>query len=47
MWQGPAVRTLLFDSIPFNFLVGPHGKIIDKAIKPDSLQKVISRLRLN
>lgn len=44
MWQGPAVNTLLFDSIPFNFLVNPQGKIIAKAIKPDSLAKVISSL---
>jgi thiol-disulfide isomerase/thioredoxin len=41
MYQGPAVNTLLFDSIPFNFLVNPQGKIIAKAIKPDSLRKVI------
>lgn len=47
MWQGPAVRTLVFDSIPFNFLVAPRGKIINKAIKPDSLLKIISRLKLN
>lgn len=46
MWRGPAVRTLVFDSIPFNFLVAPNGKVIKKAIKPDSLQKVISDLKL-
>ncbi|MFI5155233.1 MAG: TlpA family protein disulfide reductase [Chitinophagales bacterium] len=37
MWRGTAVRTLKFDSIPFNFLVSPEGRILDKAIKPDSL----------
>jgi hypothetical protein len=47
MWTGPAVNTLLFDSIPFNFLVAPNGKIIKKAIKPDSLLKVISSLKAN
>jgi len=47
MWQGPAARTMVFDSIPFNFLVAPNGKIIKKAIKPDSLLKVISSLKLN
>jgi len=44
MWDGPAVHTLVFDSIPFNFLVAPNGKIIKKAIKPDSLSKVLSEL---
>jgi thiol-disulfide isomerase/thioredoxin len=47
MWEGPAARTLKFDSIPFNFLVSPQGKIIAKAIKPDSLEKVIARLSAN
>lgn len=47
MWQGTAARTLKFDSIPFNFLVSPKGKIIAKAIKPDSLESIISRLSLN
>lgn len=37
MWQGSAVKTLKFDSIPFNFLVSPTGKIIAKAIQADSL----------
>lgn len=46
MWTGPAVNTLLFDSIPFNFLVGPNGRILKKAIKPDSLSNVISALKL-
>jgi len=37
MWQGVAVRTLKFDSIPFNFLVDPQGHILKKGIPPDSL----------
>jgi hypothetical protein len=44
MWQGTAVKTLKFDSIPFNFLVNPEGRIIAKAIKPDSLLPVLHRL---
>ncbi|WP_461449775.1 TlpA family protein disulfide reductase [Mucilaginibacter sp.] len=47
MWEGPAVNTLLFDSIPFNFLVDPTGIIIKKAIKPDSLNAVLSNLNAN
>lgn len=42
MWQGRAVGTLKFDSIPFNFLVSPQGRIIAKAIKPDSLLTLIN-----
>jgi len=45
MWEGPAARTLLFDSIPFNFLVEPGGKVVAKAIKPDSLAETIDRLK--
>lgn len=44
MWQGPAVKTLKFDSIPFNFLLDPHKRIIAKAIPADSLVAVVSRL---
>jgi thiol-disulfide isomerase/thioredoxin len=44
MWRGPAVNALLFDSIPYNFLVNPQGKIIAKAIKPDSLAIVLKKL---
>jgi thiol-disulfide isomerase/thioredoxin len=47
MWQGPAVRTLVFDSIPFNFLVAPGGRIIKKAIKPDSLMQTVLKLKLD
>ncbi len=47
MWQGTAARTLVFDSIPFNFLVAPNGTVIKKAIKPDSLLKIISSIKIN
>ena len=43
MWQGVAANTLKFDSIPFNFLVDANGKILDKAIKPDSLLFVLKK----
>jgi thiol-disulfide isomerase/thioredoxin len=43
MWQGVAVRTLKFDSIPFNFLVDPEGRIIQKGLPPDSLATAIGR----
>ena len=41
MWQGTAANTLKFDSIPFNFLVSPEGRIMAKAIKADSLLTVL------
>jgi hypothetical protein len=44
MWRGTAAKTLKFDSIPFNFLVSPEGRIIAKAIKADSLIKVLERV---
>lgn len=43
MWQGTAVQTLKFDSIPYNFLVDKEGKILAKAIKPDSLITTIKK----
>lgn len=43
MWRGTAAKTLKFDSIPFNFLVDPNGRIVEKAIKPDSLDAVIGK----
>lgn len=41
LWRGTAANALKFDSIPFNFLVDPNGKIIAKAIKADSLLTVV------
>ena len=41
MWEGTAVKTLKFDSIPFNFLVSEKGIILAKGIPADSLEQVI------
>ena len=46
MWKGEAVNTLKFDSIPFNFLVSPQGRVLAKAITPDSLQIVLKKYNL-
>jgi thiol-disulfide isomerase/thioredoxin len=43
MWAGPVARTLRFDSIPFNFLLGPDGRIIAKGIPPDSLLQILKK----
>jgi len=37
IWMGPAAYAFKFDSIPFNFLIDPRGKIVDKALFGDSL----------
>ena len=47
MWEGTAVNTLVFDSIPFNFLVNPQGKVIKKAIRADSLKQTLTNLKLD
>ena len=44
MWRGPTIKAYSIDSIPFNFLLGPDGKILSKAIKPDSVIPVLSKL---
>jgi hypothetical protein len=44
VWNGETVRLYRIDSIPFNFLLDPHGKILSKAIKPDSVTTVLSRM---
>ena len=41
MWAGPVARTLRFDSIPFNFLLGRDGRILAKGIPPDSLLQTL------
>lgn len=41
MWSGKAVKTLKFDSIPFNFLLDPRGRVLAKAIPADSLLQVV------
>ncbi len=43
-WKGPAVMNFKFDSIPFNFLVDPSGKIIGKALYGDSLLLKLEQL---
>ena len=43
MWQGPTLKAYSIDSIPFNFLLAPDGRILSKAIKPDSVITVLSR----
>jgi thiol-disulfide isomerase/thioredoxin len=43
IWQGESAQKLAFDSIPFNFFIGPDGRILAKAIKPDSLMPVIKQ----
>jgi thiol-disulfide isomerase/thioredoxin len=43
MWRGKAAKAWKFDSIPFNYLVGPDGKILAKAVKPDSLIYVLNK----
>jgi hypothetical protein len=42
-YPGNTMRTLLFDSVPFNFLVNPEGKILAKGVTPDSLKIVVNR----
>jgi thiol-disulfide isomerase/thioredoxin len=43
IWQGPTLKTYRIDSIPFNFLLAPDGRILSKAIKPDSVIIIISK----
>ena len=43
MWQGAAFKTLRFDSIPYNILVSPKGKVLAKAIPVDSVMSVIAK----
>ena len=44
MWRGPTVKTYSIDSIPFNFLLAPDGRVLSKAIKSDSVMSVLSKL---
>lgn len=43
VWNGPVIHQWRIDSIPFNFLVDPTGRIIDKAIPADSLTGKVRR----
>jgi len=44
VWYGKAVNTYKFDSIPFNFLLNPEGRIIAKAIYGDKLIQKLKRI---
>lgn len=44
VWMGSAVKSFKFDSIPFNFLVSPEGKVIGKAMFGDSLLIKLDKL---
>lgn len=44
MWGGPAARTFKFDSLPYNFLVDPHGIIVARSISADSLLRVVQTI---
>ncbi|HYM95352.1 MAG TPA: TlpA disulfide reductase family protein, partial [Chitinophagaceae bacterium] len=44
MWEGPTARNLRVDSLPFNYLLAPDGKIIYKAVKPDSLLPILKKI---
>jgi thiol-disulfide isomerase/thioredoxin len=44
MWRGKAAYTSKIDSIPFNFLIGPDGRVLAKALKKDSVLSVVTRI---
>lgn len=43
MWKGETIRQYRIDSIPFNFFLDPDGRILAKAIPPDSVLPVITK----
>jgi thiol-disulfide isomerase/thioredoxin len=43
MWQGQTAYKLAFDSIPFNYLLGPDQRILAKAIPPDSVVYILNK----
>ncbi len=43
LWEGPAVNTIKYDTVPYNILVSPEGTILDRAIHKDSLLHVLRR----
>jgi thiol-disulfide isomerase/thioredoxin len=43
IWKGEVFSRWRIDSIPFNFLIAPDGKIIRRAIPADSLVPVLSQ----
>lgn len=44
-WSGKAAQTYKIDSIPYNFLLGPDGRIVQKNISPAELARLISRIK--
>ncbi len=44
VWHGEVTRLFRIDSIPFNFILAPNGKILYKAVKPDSLLPVLQKI---
>ena len=42
MWRGMAAYSFKIDSIPFNFLISPEGKILAKAIPKDAVFETVS-----
>ena len=44
-WSGKAAQTYKIDSIPYNFLLGPDGRIIQKNISSVELTRLISRIK--
>ncbi|MFI5133746.1 MAG: TlpA family protein disulfide reductase, partial [Chitinophagales bacterium] len=44
VWHGEVTRVFKIDSIPFNFILAPDGKILYKAVKPDSLLPVLQKI---
>lgn len=43
VWEGPVIRRWRIDSIPFNWLIGPDGRILQKAIARDALYDVLKK----
>jgi len=43
IWQGTVIRQWRIDSVPFNWLVGPDGRVLRKAVPADSLYEVVRR----
>lgn len=41
--EGPVVRQWRIDSVPFNWLIGPDGRILRRAVPTDSLYAVVRR----
>lgn len=41
-WSGQAAQTYKIDSIPFNMLIGPDGRVVEKNISPQTLDNMLS-----